>query len=100
MPGTLELTNTHPALRYCWHPVARSADVGERPHRVFLLGEPWLLVRLGVDGELVAFFDRCPHRMAPLSIGSIVEPAGGGGSVLQCAYHGWCFDAEGRCTEI
>ncbi len=103
----LELTNTHPALRYCWHPVARSDDVAERPHRVLLLGEPWVLVRLGGTARgLAAFFDRCPHRMAPLSIGSVVESDIGRGDgttashVLQCAYHGWCFEAGGRCVEI
>jgi phenylpropionate dioxygenase-like ring-hydroxylating dioxygenase large terminal subunit len=127
--ASFELTNTHPALRYCWHPVARASDVGDRPHRVVLLGEPWVLVRLrepadtdpdtgtepdpdppdpdpGTDpdeepaGRLVAFSDRCPHRLAPLSIGSVVEHGPEGGSVLQCAYHGWCFGAEGRCVEI
>lgn len=100
MPGLLELTNTHPALRYCWHPVARSADVGERPVRILLLGEPWVLVRLGGGDELAAFFDRCPHRMAPLSLGSIVEKGEDAQRALQCAYHGWCFGAEGRCVEI
>jgi phenylpropionate dioxygenase-like ring-hydroxylating dioxygenase large terminal subunit len=96
----LELSNTHPVLRYCWHPVARSADVADRPIRVLLLGEPWVLARLGDGGELAAFPDRCPHRMAPLSIGSVVGAAGRPGRVLRCAYHGWCFEAEGRCVEI
>jgi phenylpropionate dioxygenase-like ring-hydroxylating dioxygenase large terminal subunit len=102
MPGPLELTNTHPALRHCWHPVARSADVATRPVRVLLLGEPWVLVRLGGDerGRLAAFFDRCPHRMAPLSLGSVVENGPGGAPVLQCAYHGWCFGGDGGCVEI
>jgi phenylpropionate dioxygenase-like ring-hydroxylating dioxygenase large terminal subunit len=108
-PSTL--SNTHPALRRCWHPVARSADVADRPHRVLLLGEPWVLVRLGSDGELRAFFDRCPHRQAPLSIGSITAPNAGQEltnsairvpdvPALRCAYHGWCFNEEGRCIDI
>ena len=93
------LTNTHPALRRCWHPVARSADVTDRPQRVMLLGEPWVLVRLGSDGEARAFLDRCPHRLAPLSIGTC--PAGEAGErTLQCAYHGWRFGADGRCLDI
>jgi len=36
----------------------------------------------------------CPHRLAPLSAGTIV------GDRLQCAYHGWCFAASGDCVEI
>ena len=90
--GPAPLHNTHPALRRCWHPVARSADVTDRPVRTVLLGEPWVLVR--VDGRLRAFVDRCPHRLAPLSIGEC------DGGTLRCGYHGWRFDASGRCVEI
>ncbi|MDA8075022.1 MAG: aromatic ring-hydroxylating dioxygenase subunit alpha [Actinomycetota bacterium] len=100
MSGPLELTNTHPALRHCWHPVARSAEVGERPVRVLLLGEPWVLARLGDGGALAAFADRCPHRSAPLSIGSVAAHGGDGARVLVCAYHGWCFGAGGECVDI
>jgi vanillate O-demethylase monooxygenase subunit len=86
------LTNTDPALRRCWHPVARREDVGGQPHVVLLLGEPYVLYR--VDGEVRAFEDRCPHRRCPLSIGHCAD------GVLQCAYHGWRFDRSGRCVEI
>ena len=86
------LTNTDPALRRCWHPVARSADVTEDPMGIVLLGDPWVLYRSG--GEVVAFVDRCPHRHCPLSLGRCVE------GVLQCAYHGWRFDRAGVCLAI
>jgi vanillate O-demethylase monooxygenase subunit len=86
------LTNVDPALRRCWHPVARSSQVGESPTKVTLLGEDWALVRL--PAGLAAFVDRCPHRLAPLSAGSV------DGDVLRCGYHGWCFAADGSCTEI
>lgn len=112
-PLSAGLSNTHPALRYCWHPVARSADVADRPVRVLLLAEPWVLVRLGPTGGVRAFFDRCPHRLAPLSLGSVVlrptavEPTAAAPEAapepepaLQCAYHGWCFGADGRCVDI
>lgn len=88
----MRLSNTHPALRRCWHPVARSAEVTDRPSKIWLLGQSWVLYR--VDGRPVAFLDRCPHRLAPLSLG---ERSGDG---LRCAYHGWCFDPSGRCIEI
>ncbi|MDA8266684.1 MAG: aromatic ring-hydroxylating dioxygenase subunit alpha [Actinomycetota bacterium] len=86
------LNNTHRALERCWHPVARSGEIGERPARVLLLGKPYVAFRS--HGELVAFADRCPHRLAPLSLGSL------DGGQLRCAYHGWCFDRSGRCVEI
>ena len=90
MPNAL--TNTDPALRRCWHPVARAEDVTDQPHGIVLLGRPWALWR--VDGELRAFADRCPHRGCPLSLGRCE------GGVLRCAYHGWRFDGSGRCVEI
>jgi phenylpropionate dioxygenase-like ring-hydroxylating dioxygenase large terminal subunit len=86
------LTNTHPALRRCWHPVARSREIGEQPVRVMLLGEPLVAFRSG--GAVVVFADRCPHRGTPLSLGC----AESGG--VRCAYHGWRFDADGCCDEI
>jgi phenylpropionate dioxygenase-like ring-hydroxylating dioxygenase large terminal subunit len=88
------LSNTDPALRRCWHPVARSSEVGEQPIGVLLLGEPWVLHRSGGDGAVVAFADRCPHRHCPLTLGHCED------GVLQCAYHGWRFDRSGRCVEI
>jgi len=87
------LANDDPRLRRAWHPVARVGELGEGPLRVWLLGEPWVLVRLA--GELRAFQDRCPHRRVPLSLGAVEDQR-----VLRCAYHGWCFDATGRCVEI
>ena len=90
---TTWIDNEHPALRRCWHPVARSADIADdRPVAVDLLGERWCLVRLG--GELAALRDPCPHRYSPLSAGTIV------GDTLRCAYHGLRFAADGTCVEI
>ncbi len=92
LDGTDRLDNLHPALRRCWHPVARSDEVGEAPSRVELLGGAYVVYRAA--GGLVAFVDRCPHRRAPLSLGHRE------GEALRCAYHGWCFDESGRCVEI
>ena len=91
------LSNTDPALRRAWHPVARSNEVTTVPRPTRLLGDDWVVVRLpdGSGGStLAAFGDRCPHRLAPLSAGSV------DGSYLRCGYHGWCFDATGACREI
>ncbi len=86
------LSNVDPALRRSWLPVSRAATVGTNPTKAWLLGEPFVVVR--IDGEVVVLEDRCPHRSAPLSSGAVV------GSALECAYHGWRFDGAGRCVEI
>lgn len=95
-PPPSVLTNFDPALRSAWHPVLRLSDLDGEPVAVRLLGEEWVVVRL--DGKVRAFADRCPHRLAPLSIGRVDRA--GGAEVLRCGYHGWCFEASGACTEI
>lgn len=92
MTSTSRVDNETPALARTWHAVLTAAELADRPVAVELLGEPWMVARLGAD--IVAFVDRCPHRMAPLSIGAVC------GVRLQCQYHGWLFDASGSCVEI
>jgi phenylpropionate dioxygenase-like ring-hydroxylating dioxygenase large terminal subunit len=91
-PRGAVIDNEHPALASFWHPVAASADLGDQPISVTLLGNAWVVARL--DDGLVALPDRCPHRLAPLSAG-VVE-----GDRLRCAYHGYAFDRAGRCVDI
>ncbi len=47
------------------------------------------------DGAVVAFDDRCCHKRMPLSAGRFIE-----GDLVECAYHGLCYDASGRCVRI
>jgi vanillate O-demethylase monooxygenase subunit len=42
-----------------------------------------------------AVVDRCPHRLAPLSAGCVLDTG-----ELQCGYHGWRFGSSGACTSI
>jgi phenylpropionate dioxygenase-like ring-hydroxylating dioxygenase large terminal subunit len=84
--------NDSPELRGCWHPIARSAEIADDPRKFWLLGMP--LVAFRAAGELVVLHDRCPHRRAPLSAGTVVE------GTLECAYHGWRFGPDGACVAI
>src|SRR5919199_620109 len=77
-----------------WFPVARSADVGTAPVPVGAGGQAWVVVRMRPGGEVSAFPARCPHRLVPLAAGTVVDGR------LQCPYHGWQFDEEGRCARI
>jgi phenylpropionate dioxygenase-like ring-hydroxylating dioxygenase large terminal subunit len=77
-----------------WIEVARTEEVTTRPRSVRVGDEPVVLVRLTAGGPPVAFPDRCPHRLVPLSAATVVA------GTLQCAYHGWRFDAGGRCVEL
>jgi len=80
------------ALRDCWHPVAFSAALEDRPVHADLLGEPLALWR-GRDG-VRATSDLCVHRGTALSLGWV------SGDELVCRYHGWRYGADGRCVAI
>ncbi|HMQ53277.1 MAG TPA: aromatic ring-hydroxylating dioxygenase subunit alpha [Anaerolineae bacterium] len=84
-------------LRQFWHPVlpAEALPV-DRPTAVKLLGEDIVLARL--DGRVAAMQNLCRHFQARLSQGEIVEHQGEQG--LMCSYHGWVYDAAGRCVLI
>jgi len=80
-------------LRTGWYVVAESTDVANEALAVRLLGQD-LVVWRDAGGTVVAAPDRCPHREAPLSIGSLSDGR------LTCIYHGWSFGEGGRCVEV
>ena len=77
-----------------WFPVARSADVGTTPLPVGAAGQAYVVLRLRPGAEVTALSARCPHRLVPLAAATVVDGR------VQCPYHGWQFNAEGRCVEI
>ena len=81
-----------PALRRAWHPIARSAEVGG-PLARRLLGDDLVLWR-DSSGMVVAAPDRCTHREAPLSEGTMER------GCLACPYHGWVFGEGGKCVKV
>jgi vanillate O-demethylase monooxygenase subunit len=79
-------------LASCWHPVARIADIGDRPVPVKLLDQEIVLYRTA--GGITAAADVCAHRGAPLSLGRLC------GQYITCPYHGYSYDSTGRCARI
>jgi 5,5'-dehydrodivanillate O-demethylase len=81
-------------LRRYWLPVGVASELSERnpTQLVRILGETLVLFR-DKSGRIGLLQDKCPHRGASLSYGR-VETRG-----LACPYHGWLFDAEGKCLE-
>ncbi len=78
-------------LRNVWYVAAWSDEVGETPFARTILGEQVLLYRQE-DGAPAAIGNICPHRFAPLSMGSRV------GDAIECPYHGLRFGANGQCV--
>lgn len=60
-------------------------------HPCVLLGERVVVTRAH-DGSVHAYADQCPHRGAQLSLGQFRDDR------IECPYHGWQFNADGRCV--
>ena len=77
-----------------WYPLAWSHELkaGRTLARGFA-GQPIVLYR-GREGRVFALEDRCAHRQVPLHLGVVC------GDQLKCHYHGWTYDASGKCVEI
>lgn len=56
--------------------------------QIWVAGERIVLFR-DKDGAPAALIDRCPHRGAALSLGSLED------GIVTCPFHGWRFDARG-----
>lgn len=81
-------------FRMFWYVAAESKEL--RPGAALarrVLGERLVLFR-DKQGRAVALQDRCLHRQAPLSQGRLAE------GCLECPYHGWVYDGQGRVTDI
>lgn len=77
-----------------WYVVARSEELV--PGAVLarqVLGE-WLAVFRDAAGAPAALRDRCMHRNSRLSLGRVRD------GCLQCPYHGWVYDGEGRVVAV
>lgn len=81
-------------LRRYWHVVGAAAELGEEKpkKRVRVLGEDLLLYR-DRAGNYGLVAEKCSHRGASLYYGFVEEDG------IRCAYHGWKYDACGRCVE-
>jgi len=79
-------------LRRYWHPIGVSADAGEVPRKVRVLGEDLILFRDG-QGRPGLLYPHCAHRGTSLYYGRVED----GG--IRCCYHGWLFDVQGHCTD-
>jgi vanillate O-demethylase monooxygenase subunit len=80
--------------RDAWYVAAMHDELrpGELLARTYL-GQPMVLFR-DEAGQPRALADRCPHRMAPLSMGKLCD----GGAAIQCGYHGLRFGSDGKCS--
>ncbi|MCW6507017.1 Rieske (2Fe-2S) protein [Lichenifustis flavocetrariae] len=77
-----------------WYPVALADDIEPGTSTGTRLFGRELVVWRDITGHSHVWEDRCPHRGMRLSFGFVR------GSSIACLYHGWQFDAGGRCRYI
>jgi 5,5'-dehydrodivanillate O-demethylase len=80
-------------LRRYWWPLTTVSEMEQRwTQRVRLLGEDLVLFKTR-RGEYGLIDEQCPHRRASFAYGIPTDDG------IRCPYHGWKFDATGRCLE-
>jgi phenylpropionate dioxygenase-like ring-hydroxylating dioxygenase large terminal subunit len=82
-------------MRQYWIPACLASELvpGATPIRLLLLGEKLIAFR-DKAGRVGIMDHRCPHRCASLFFGRAE------GDGIRCIYHGWKFDADGKCLEM
>jgi phenylpropionate dioxygenase-like ring-hydroxylating dioxygenase large terminal subunit len=76
-----------------WYPALTSAELGDKPVRVRMLGQQFVLAR-DAAGRAFCLNDTCSHRGGSLSGGQLRD------GCIECPYHGWRFAPDGRCQRI
>jgi phenylpropionate dioxygenase-like ring-hydroxylating dioxygenase large terminal subunit len=80
-------------LKNFWYACEFSSEVTHQPKQIVMLNQRFVLYR-NSQGQVIALKDQCPHRGAALSLGWVE------GDCIRCPYHGWKFQADGRCINI
>jgi phenylpropionate dioxygenase-like ring-hydroxylating dioxygenase large terminal subunit len=85
------LVMDHPVFRRFWYPVMPMERLATGPQRFELLGQGLALFR-DEAGVPAALEDRCCHRSAQLSGGTVCAGR------IACPYHGWQYTRDGQCV--
>lgn len=79
-----------------WYPVDYLEDLDRSKLTKFtLLGQDLVIWWDKTASRWRVFEDQCPHRRVPLSEGRVTEAG-----LLECPYHGWAFQGDGKCDRI
>jgi phenylpropionate dioxygenase-like ring-hydroxylating dioxygenase large terminal subunit len=80
-------------LARSWYPLTSSRSVRRGAVRSVELFDRRIAVYRDTAGQTHALDARCPHLGADLGQGEVV------GDGVRCAFHRWCFGADGACRE-
>lgn len=81
-------------MQNSWQAIAiADAIKANKPYKIWLDNQAWVLFR-DDQNQARLLSDICPHRLASLSQGKIIQDE------IQCPYHGWQFNHQGICTRV
>ena len=81
-------------IEYGWFAIAHSDELShKKPLSIKRFGRRWVLWR-DENGHAQILADRCPHRGAALSLGTIQS-----GSIV-CPFHAFSYNGNGICTHM
>lgn len=76
-----------------WYPMARAEEVTDKPVKVRALAQDFVVFR-DTEGNARCLSNTCTHRGGSLTGGKV------SGDCIECPYHGWRFDGDGKCHRI
>ncbi len=76
-----------------WYVACESSELQDTPTHVRILGHDFVLFR-DSTGAAHCLGNICAHRGASLAHGKVK------GDCVECPYHGWRYDGDGRCQRI
>jgi phenylpropionate dioxygenase-like ring-hydroxylating dioxygenase large terminal subunit len=76
-----------------WYPVIEGSELGDEPLQVTMLGCDFVLFR-DEHGKARCLANTCMHRGGSLGHGVVRD------GCIQCPYHGWQYNGDGRCVRI
>ncbi len=79
--------------RNAWYVACMPDEIAGKPLGRQICGERIVFFR-GPDGKVAALDDFCPHRGAPLSLGTVRD------GVLVCGYHGLAMGCQGTTVSM
>ena len=82
-------------VKDCWYVAGLSHEFKPSVLTRHTIAEQSLVVWRTPEGKVVAFDNRCCHKRFPISEGRFLD-----NGLLECAYHGLCYDAAGKCVKI
>jgi phenylpropionate dioxygenase-like ring-hydroxylating dioxygenase large terminal subunit len=90
---TAPLADQFPDYPASWYLFCRTCDLRGGPMSRDVLGRRLVAFRK-TGGDVAVLEARCAHLGADLGAGSVIEDQ------IQCAFHNWRYNGEGRCVHI